>query len=288
MTVACVEQTISLNGDKIHIYTWTQPAPRRIVVLIHGIMMHGKSFDALAQKLAQRGALVVAPDLRGFGRWYFSEEGERSKTSFSKSQEDLSRLFRLLEDQHPGLPLFCIGESLGAHFARRATALHPELVRGLILSSPCMRPRLVSLPLIPYTWSQLVIAGINPAHEVNLSPFARQFLKDEPDNLETYLNDPLSRKSLEVLELIDSLRIADSRGLGAIPKDMPVLVLRGKKDCVCKVSSMKKFIDSLKSDNLTVHRCSGSGHIILQTPELNSNVFNVLEGWLERVGQTAG
>lgn len=283
MTVDCVEETINLDGDKIHIYTWAEadvPA-RRIVVLIHGLMMHGRSFQSLAAHLAELGNVVVAPDLRGFGRWYFSPQGEKERISFSRSLEDLSRLFRLLEDKYRGLPLFCAGESLGSHFARKAVALHPELVSGLILASPCMRPRLVSVPLIPYTCSQIVLAGLDPAREVNLSPFARQFLKDEPDNLQSYLDDPMSRKSLEVLELIDSLRVGEMGTADSIPGDLPVLVLRGKNDCVCTDSSMKKFIDTLQSTSLTVHYCGGCGHLILQAAEVKDEVLAVIDSWLD-------
>ena len=283
MTVQCTDETLNINGDRIHLYKWTGAEAKRIVVLIHGIMMHGKSFDTLAQSLAAAGAIVVAPDLRGFGRCYFTDENEKEKTSISRSQEDLSKLFQLLEEEHPGLPLFCAGESLGAHFARRATALHPELVSGLILSSACLRPRLMSFPLIPHAWSELVLAGIVPGRELNLSPFARQFLKHEPDNLRTYLDDPMSRKSLEVLELIDSLRIADDQSLGHIPKNMPVLVLRGKNDCVCKESSMKKFVDSLKSEKLTIFRSAGCGHLILQANEVHPNILGLMKRWMERV-----
>jgi alpha-beta hydrolase superfamily lysophospholipase len=286
MAVECAEQTISLDADKIHIYLWTEPSvpARRIVVLIHGMMMHGKSYDSLARHLAAGGAIVVAPDLRGFGRWYFASEGEKGRTSFSKSQEDLSKLFHLLEDQHQGLPLFCAGESLGSHFARRTVALHPELVAGLILSSACVRPKMVSFPLIPHTWSELVLTGLDPSREVNLSPFARQFLKDEPDNLQRYLDDPMSRKSLEVLELIDSLRIANlPEKLDRVPRDLPVLVLRGKNDCLCQESSTKKFIDSLNSDKLTVHSFAGCGHLILQAADIGKDVSKLIDGWMQNV-----
>lgn len=284
MNVRCREETLNINGDPIHLYRWTAAEqPNRLVVLIHGIMMHGRSFEGLARILAQDGAIVVAPDLRGFGRWYFSSTNEKGKTSFNRSKEDLSRLFFMLEQEHPGLPLFCAGESLGAHFARRATALHPELVSGLILASACMRPRLLSLPLVPHTWSELVLSGINPAREVNLSPFARQLLKHEPDSLEAYLDDPRTRKSLEVLELIDSLRLTDTGNLGDIPSDMPVLVLQGKNDCVCKESSMKKFVEGLKSERLTVYRCADAGHLILQAQDIHPNVIGLMKRWMEKI-----
>ena len=243
-------------------------------------MMHGQSFDQLALQLAAQNALVVAPDLRGFGRSYYATNGDKDKTDYLRSLADLSHLLRLFKDEHEDLPFFCAGESLGAHLARALVTMHPELVDGLILSSPCVRPRMVSLPLIPHACSQLMLAGFSPEREVDLLPFAKNFLKGEPDSLHVYLNDPLTRKSLDVLELIDSLRIVGSMSGQQLPAELPVLVLRGINDCVCKSNSFKQFIDSLQTTNLVVHGCHGCGHLILQSPLVVREVMQLISSWL--------
>lgn len=288
MTIKCLDATMDLRGEQVHIYEWskTHTPAQRLVVLVHGLMMHGGSFESFARYLAAAGNLVVAPDLRGFGRWHFSTDSRQDRIDHKKSLEDLSLLIQTYKDNNPGLPVYCVGESLGAHFARRVAAMHPQLLSGLILSSPCLRPRILSLPLIPYACSELVLSGIDPARKMNLSPFAERFLRDEPENLRYYLEDPMSRKSLEILELIDSLRIVGLIDLVKVPPEIPVLVLRGKNDCVCKNDSVKKFIDSLDTEKLTVH-ADNCGHMILQVSELKETVLAVLSEWLKsrRLGE---
>jgi alpha-beta hydrolase superfamily lysophospholipase len=243
-------------------------------------MMHGKSFDLLARQLAGDGCIVVAADLRGFGQTYQKERD--SKTDYQESLEDLIALIRFLKHEYPGLPLYCAGESLGAHLARRLGSAHPDLISGLILSSPCIRPRMVSVPLIPHISSEIVRTSLNPQRQVDLSPFAQQFLKVEEHNLKYYLEDPMTRKSLNVLELIDSLLIAGSIDSCILPEEMPVFVLRGKNDCVCELSSSKRFVETLNTKNLMIYTCPSSGHLILQSRQIQNEVLAAIKQWLHR------
>jgi alpha-beta hydrolase superfamily lysophospholipase len=284
MVVDCLEQTLNIKDESIHIYRWTQPAvaPRRIVMLIHGLMMHGKAFDHVASHLASNGSVVVAPDLRGFGRWYFrGSADEKNRIDYRKSVEDLSNLLLAIKQEYSGLPFFCAGESLGTHLARHIAAIQSRKVDGLILSSPCMRPKMVSVPLLPHTLTQLVLTGLDPKSEFDLSPFAEQFLKEEKESLQSYLNDPMTRKSLEFLELVDSLGIARAVKPKRVSPRIPILVLRGRKDCVCETESMAQFIDELKTNNLTIHPCTTCGHLILQNPDVDKAILHRISSWLE-------
>ncbi len=287
MTVQRTQTTIETERGKIHLCMWWDGASslRRIIVLVHGLMMHGQSFDALATQLAAQDALVVAPDLRGFGRSYFVTDGQRDKADYLRSLADLGGLLRILVERYGELPLFCAGESLGAHLARGVASLHPELVTGLILSSPCVRPQIVSLPLIPYACSQLMLAGLDREREFDLAPFAKALLKGEPDTLQRYLDDPMARKSLEIMELINSLRIVGSMELQRLSPDIPILVFRGANDCVCKTNSFERFVDSLNSSNLIVHCCKSCGHLILQAPEVNETILDIILRWLDSLSR---
>lgn len=281
MPVKCQDTTLHFSDNEmIHLYKWSDDftTPARIVLLIHGLMMHGKSFDQFANHLASTGALVVAPDLKGFGR---SWDEQKDKIDYKKSLEYLSALMRLLKSQYTNIPMICAGESLGAHLARKVASEYPDLVSGLILSSPCIRPRIVSLPLLPHTCTEIVLSGINPQRQFNLFPYAQQFLKVEEHNLKIYLEDPLTRKSLEVLELIDSIRLGEFMIAGPIPEEMPVLVIRGTKDCVCKKSSARKFLHGLSKRNMTVHTSRESGHIILQSQFVQDDIICAISQWLQ-------
>lgn len=285
MAVQCIEETLDLSGESLHIYQWSDSvleegvAPSYIFLLVHGLMMHGKSFDPMARQLVASGAYVVAPDIRGFGRFYYNDGQRRGEVDYKKSLDDLIELLRLLKIRYPAIPLVLVGESLGAHMVRRLVVMHPELVSGLILSSPCIRPRMVSLPLIPHTISELVATGLKLRKEVDLEPFARRFLENEPHNLKTYIEDPMNRKSLELSELLKSVLIVNAFELNSVSKQVPILVLRGRQDRVCNNKSTEKFLASLRSEEVSEHSFSECGHLILQSERIRNEVLNTVLNW---------
>lgn len=132
--VNCLETRLA--GVPTHIWRDDNVNARAIAVAMHGLMMHGKKFDSLACKLARRGLIVVAPDLRGFGQWQFNSAAEETRVDYRKSVHDLLEVFSSLVRDFGDLPLIGIGESLGAHLARILATTRPEMFSGLILSSP--------------------------------------------------------------------------------------------------------------------------------------------------------
>lgn len=283
MVVELSEETIQLSKDKLHLYKWSEIdlPPNSIFILIHGLMMNGKSFDSLANLLVKQGSLVVAPDIRGFGRWYFENDNDVRSVDYKRTIEDLVDLLTHLKSKFKNCPIVCLGESLGAHLARKVVIRAPQLVNALILSSPCIRPRMMSPSLIPHALSELVLTGINPSREVDLKPFARSFLKEEPENLSSYIDDPMARKSLEIKEIFKSVRMVSPRESHLVSEEIPILVFRGKKDCVCKESSMKRFVETIKSENLTIKKLDQCGHLIMQSNKPNGEALDALFKWLD-------
>src|SRR5688572_25291849 len=60
----------------ISVTSWGQDnsSPRAIVLAIHGMTLHGGTYDRTARALAGRGVTVIAPDMRGYGRNYDPNE----------------------------------------------------------------------------------------------------------------------------------------------------------------------------------------------------------------------
>lgn len=271
---------LATSGGNVHYYFWQGGSgPDQVVVLLHGMLMHGKVFDTLGTHLATKKALAVAPDLRGFGRTYFGAEDKRS-IDYSGSLKDASNLVHWLRGKHPDTPIVLIGESLGAHLARNLAANCADAVNGIVLSNPCMKPRVMSLGLVPVVLGQIAQVSFNQRFEADVTPFAKKFLTDEPDNLKHYLDDPMCRKSVDVLELIESMLILGTIAPQNVPKEMPLLVYRGKNDGVCKSASYNTFMSSLKTNDMTVVECESCAHLILQSKNICSDVMEALDRWL--------
>ncbi len=128
-------------------YEWLPVgAPPKLVVLaIHGLTLHGRTFRVVARTLAVNGAAVVALDMNGFGRCKFdtdnqfsTKDNDRTKVSHEKSYEEIVRLATLIKQNYPNIRLIVMGESLGCTFCVKLAAEHPELVNGVIMSAPAV------------------------------------------------------------------------------------------------------------------------------------------------------
>lgn len=96
------------------------------IVLLHGFLDHGRSFDPIAQVLARRFR-VIAPDHRGHGESGFVGAG--GYYHFPDYILDLHRLFDHLELAHA----YLAGHSMGASIAAYFVGSFGERVRALAL-----------------------------------------------------------------------------------------------------------------------------------------------------------
>jgi alpha-beta hydrolase superfamily lysophospholipase len=112
--------------------------PRAIILALHGFNDHAGNFltDSLP-RLNEAGLLIYAYDQRGFGRapnrgyWAGAE-------TLARDAADAARAIRA---RHPGLPLWMLGESMGAAVAILAGATDAPPVDGYILLTPALWSR---------------------------------------------------------------------------------------------------------------------------------------------------
>jgi lipase len=99
------------------------------VLCVHGISQHGAVFEDLAERLAKRGHLVVAVDLRGHGR------SDRQPPWDTDAQaEDLIETLDALRVERASL----LGHSFGGRLVARAATLLGERAERLILLDPAL------------------------------------------------------------------------------------------------------------------------------------------------------
>lgn len=129
----------SFDGTELPLRAWLPyGGPAEAVVLaLHGFNDYTKAFEPLGQGLAPRRIAVYAYDQRGFGAgvnvglW----AGTLTMTA------DLRAAAARLRDDHPGVPLYILGESMGGAVVLAAEGAAPLNADGLILSAPAVWAR---------------------------------------------------------------------------------------------------------------------------------------------------
>jgi alpha-beta hydrolase superfamily lysophospholipase len=133
------------DGAKLPLRAWLPKAavsgtdaPKAVILGVHGFNDYSNAFDMPGRWLAERGYAVYAYDQRGFGGAPHRGYWPGSLTL----DQDLAEAARLLERRYPGVPLYYLGESMGA--AVVMTALARDIApapAGTILVSPAVWSR---------------------------------------------------------------------------------------------------------------------------------------------------
>ncbi len=131
---------VQVRGLRLRLHGW-RPAGEAVgplVLVLHGFLDSGATFDALATLLAEAGLRVVAPDLRGFGD--SDRVGAGGYYHFPDYVADVADLAeQLAADERdardaasrPDLPLAVVGHSMGGGVATLFAGALPGRVARL-------------------------------------------------------------------------------------------------------------------------------------------------------------
>jgi alpha-beta hydrolase superfamily lysophospholipase len=179
--------------------------------------------------------------------------------------------------------VFYIGESLGADMVLRVASTRPDLVSGLILSSPAIKSRkcLFTVPNIP---AEGACIAVNYRHKVDMAPYIRRFSSEDPDIRKEILEDPLTRQRLSAYELLRTLHTARATlpQAAKIPQHIPVLIIQGNQDRTLKANAVVLLLERLRCTDQTVKWFPGRGHVLLETAHLQPMVVETITAWLQQ------
>lgn len=268
----------------IPLYEWqddANPAPKFIFLAVHGFTQQGLCFEALAKDLAARGYLVVAPDLRGHGRWI----GNTGSTNndFNVSCDDESRLLAQLRKAHPGAKIFGLGESAGCAVLMKAVGNEPKAVKGLILCAAGVEPHIHK----PGGMGPKFLMGMAKLVEpVDLTDYYSKYVSDDKRTSDEMVHDPLNKSHQSALSLIGTMNfISQMPALASqLPHSIPVLLLQGSDDQIVNAASASRVYDGLKTSDKSLQEIAGCGHILLGTAFIKPVVLADTLDWLAKHG----
>jgi acylglycerol lipase len=255
---------------------WTPPAaPRAVIVALHGFGDHRAAFAELGRHAAARGVLVEAYDQPGFGAT--PERGRWPGTD---------GLIRALAEavagarvRHPGLPVFVLGESMGASVALAALAgPAPPRVDGLILAAPAVWNG-ADLPPA-YRASLRVLAAVAPALRVNARHVRRQ-ASDNVEMLRALGRDPLYLRYTRLDAVAGLVELMAESQAAAPGLRVPMLVLLGARDQIVPPAAARRFVATLDPGSCAVVAYLDGWHLLLRDHG-RARVFDDLLAWIDR------
>jgi alpha-beta hydrolase superfamily lysophospholipase len=267
----------TLSGEPaLYRRAWTPESdPRAAIVLAHGLAEHSGRYDAVAQALTGAGYAVHAIDLVGHGR----SPGRRCHVDrFGDYVASIIRLAHHARSQHPGVPLFMLGHSMGGLIATHALLSDPELFAGGLLSGPAILPAEA-----PPAWQMTIgrwLSRLLPT--VGLLQLDASLVSRDPDVVARYQSDPLvhgGKMSARLAsELFEAMAQARDR---AGDLHMPLLIQHGGADSLTAPAGSRLLADRVGSADVTLHEYDGLFHEIFNEPERDRVLGDVL-AWLDR------
>ena len=264
------------DGIKITVYHWPCPVARAQVLVLHGYGEHAQRYDELAQTFVAAGYDVVAPDLRGHGK---SGGPRHFVQHFSSYFDDFDVVCAKADELSPTLPRFLLGHSFGGLVALAEIIDRAPSVRGLVLSSPFLRVKLV----VP-GWKLLaakVAAKLYPQLELP-SGLSGAAVARDPEIARLYDTDPLNGKGATAGWFVESQRMQQHVFDEAARVTLPVLLMHGEADIVADPVRSAELFPRLGSEDKTLALVTGAYHEIFnEPPDDRRRIMARVVSWLD-------
>ena len=266
---------LTSDGTKLPLRFWLPNGSIKAVMLgLHGFNDYSKSFEHPAKNWTSAGFAVYAFDQRGFGAaphhgfW----PGSKALTS------DLVAVSQLLRNRHRDVPLYVVGESMGAAviLAAYGNDDQPE-VDGVILSAPAVWSR----DHMPFYQRWALWLGVHTVPWMKLTGQGLEIrASDNDDMLSALSRDPLVIKETRIDALYGLTNLMDQAMASANKMDARALILSGREEQLIPESARRALLARLPKNGRWSYAEYNSGfHMLMR--DLNAGlVLNDIAAWV--------
>jgi alpha-beta hydrolase superfamily lysophospholipase len=258
---------------RIHWRAWLGDGdPRAVVVIAHGASEHAGRYGHVAARLVADGYAAYAIEHRGHGR----SEGPRALIDrISNAVADLDSLVVLAAGEHPGVPVFLLGHSMGGAIAVSYAIAHQDRLAGLILSAPLAALEAAPAPMRIAARVLSALVPRLPMFEIDASMVSR-----DPDVVKAYVEDPLVYHGKLPVRTVAELAAAIESFPEAVQAlTVPTLILYGTADRLCPPRGNVMLNDRIGATDKTLVPYEGLYHELLNEPE-QGQVLDEISNWL--------
>ncbi len=277
-----VESTFTgASGHGLFRRAWIAEAPRRAFVLTHGYAEHSGRYEHVGSWLAARGSAVHAFDHQGHGQ----SDGKRGHAaSLDALVDDLDLAVEHARAEHPELPLYVLGHSMGGLVALAHAALRRPRLDGVVSSAAALviDPPPNALERLGLRLLRPLLPKLSLPREIDDAALSR-----DPEVGRAYRADPLVFQTM-TLGLAGAIYYGGQQTLAAASQtQVPALLLHGADDPIASPTGSSRFAAALSSPDSELRVIPGLRHEILNEPEWETVLGDILD-WIERRERAAG
>lgn len=264
---------IARDGARLPVNRFEAETPRAVVIALHSFRDYRGAFDQLGPWFAARGVSLLALDQRGFGEaphpglW----AGEQAML------DDVRDLIAVTQREHPRLPVYLMGESMGGSVALALMGDDdPPPVAGLILAAPGVRE---GIPAKPF-WdgalrlSERIAPGlavpIRQDYDGVLAPEAVARFRDDPKVLRRVRTDTYA----------GLVWLAETASRRADRVRVPMLVLYGEPDRTIRQEAICHLARRHATGAVDLRIRDHWPHLLLHGPDREAVAGEIL-AWLD-------
>jgi alpha-beta hydrolase superfamily lysophospholipase len=268
-----VEKTLRTLDDFDLFYRRYDPKGKAkcAVIALHGMSLHSGHYIQWAKELAEKGIVVIAPDLRGRGRSVSAEWKKGEIHSVKRLSQDI---LELRNKEISDLPVYIMGASMGGVIGLYH-AMYTDHIAGVAAGGP---------PFGVYSPAALLmtslIATIAPDHIMQGSHSHLQNIAGSVGRLDLLQKDPLviadGMNAVSTLEILRTIRQMQK----VVPHiNVPILIVYGNRDKLITRRQMEIMKEKLASKHCEIRVIDGMGHDLLGEDQHDACLDVMLE-WL--------
>jgi lysophospholipase len=266
-----VETLEAVDGLELYCEVHSPAQTRGVIIAIHDYAEHCGLYRGFFQRLCQDGYKVYAYDWRGHGK----SPGERGLIKrFDDCLEDLDLLLARVKDREAQLPLFILGQGIGALIGASFAVSRRPHVNGLVLLSVVLDLPLKGIAKL----GTILLGGLMPktaAHhrlrETLLQPYISGTFKDDALAFKGEISNQTIREILSAGKQLRSFS-------GQVPLD--ILVIFGADSALGRVQAQESWLDRIAASDKTVLRYDNSDRQLLLQRDRDQVAGEIIE-WCE-------
>jgi acylglycerol lipase len=268
---------VTADGTALPVRSWLPVNGhfKAVIVALHGFNDYSNFFTQPGTYFSQRGIACYAYDQRGFG----GSPQRGLWPGVAAYTNDLAQFTRLVQLRHPGVPVYLLGESMGAAVIISAmTEDHPPLADGIILSAPAVWGR----QMMPWYQRWLLWIGAHTVPWLTVTGKGLRIIaSDNIEMLRGLGRDPMVIKETRVDAIYGLANLMDRALARSAKLDRSTLVLYGEHDQVVPKQPLYRMLRQMpESQKKRIAFYKDGYHLLLR--DLKANLpWKDIVAWID-------